>query len=550
MFRPLLICSAVLCSAAALDVIDLRSDIPLHKKISVQVCAGLSNRNPSTPVYTVLHDSDIDMIDDTQGISDLQYVDLDDFLKECLAIRSKGFILFNATSQQEIVPQLIALAGLLDAVLIEDEAFAIGAVKVIDALRVFQGFSEYMITKYLFENYINETTTLAFMNPGWETTKVISPILNGSPDIGLADYIVKEKLFNMYLKKGCIPFTDDFRLLERITQNNPWKRPIPVLGYNNGDMIAGGYVFEAGTNCHRDMGTVATDGVNNLSYFSRTPRISKPLVQNKANVVFNSSKTYLTLIVGDGDNVRFLKDSIRSFMKKRVSKCNEDPLACFPLVWSISPHTLYLAPDWIRWYFSQAHTTGNDFFILPPSGALYAYPSLMSEENQVRYVHETEEYCQLLNTSGIVSWEWFLDWPTAIKSFFPKFAINNIVKACFAVNVPFIIPILGFREKERYKVIHSKTLLFNQREWRGEAKSSIPFSQKSYLSPNLLAEEINAYAKGTVSNIYVTSDGGANIESLINLTRYLDEHVQIVDQESLVKMAFKREQVNSLYDIA
>ena len=33
---------------------------------------------------------------------------------------------------------------------------------------------------------------------------------------------------------------------------------------------------------------------------------------------------------------------------------------------------LYIAPDWLYWYYDKAAQTGADWFTLPPSGDLYA----------------------------------------------------------------------------------------------------------------------------------------------------------------------------------
>ena len=62
-------------------------------------------------------------------------------------------------------------------------------------------------------------------------------------------------------------------------------------------------------------------------------------------------------------------------MLERIQECEENGPGCdFPLSWSISPHLLYLAPDWLHWYYQLANQTGHDVFVLPPSGHLYAYP--------------------------------------------------------------------------------------------------------------------------------------------------------------------------------
>ena len=65
----------------------------------------------------------------------------------------------------------------------------------------------------------------------------------------------------------------------------------------------------------------------------------------------------------------------RGWMLDRIQECEENGPGCdYPLSWSISPHLLYLAPDWLHWYYQLANQTGHDVFVLPPSGHLYAYP--------------------------------------------------------------------------------------------------------------------------------------------------------------------------------
>ena len=114
----------------------------------------------------------------------------------------------------------------------------------------------------------------------------------------LADWIVQQKLFTQYLKKQCIPFTsvkDDFndaikasnwelfvlnindKKLDILDQKKKKKktrfifniysslilsppqkhhRPVRVYGYNGLDVLFGGDVFEAETDCNRHLGQV------------------------------------------------------------------------------------------------------------------------------------------------------------------------------------------------------------------------------------------------------------------------------------------------------
>ena len=75
--------------------------------------------------------------------------------------------------------------------------------------------------------------------------------------------------------------------------------------------------------------------------------------------VYNASKTSLALVVGDGDNVQYMKGSRATWMAQRVAACAADPATgCFPLLWTVSPHLLHLAPDMLRWFLA-AHYRFN-----------------------------------------------------------------------------------------------------------------------------------------------------------------------------------------------
>ena len=92
------------------------------------------------------------------------------------------------------------------------------------------------------------------MNPGFRTKKPeLHPELTGTPDLGLADYIVKNKMFNFFLWDGCIPFTDEYELMNKIVaplDGKDWKYPIAVMGYDNSWPVSGD-LFEAETSCTR-----------------------------------------------------------------------------------------------------------------------------------------------------------------------------------------------------------------------------------------------------------------------------------------------------------
>ena len=57
------------------------------------------------------------------------------------------------------------------------------------------------------------------MNPGWQQPDDLHPLqhnLTRDPGVGLADLIVKEKMFNFFLYSGCVPLTPAHDLMRKI----------------------------------------------------------------------------------------------------------------------------------------------------------------------------------------------------------------------------------------------------------------------------------------------------------------------------------------------
>lgn len=283
------------------------------------------------------------------------------------------------------------------------------------------------------------------------------------------------------------------------------------------------------------MGQVASDTVTNLAYFSRTPTITEPLVQNPVAppTAYNASKTYVAFVVGDGDNVGYIKGGRYDWMQQRLQSFQN---LSFPLLWSMSPHALYLCPDLLQWYYNASYQTGLDYFVLPPSGYLYSYPGEMEPADQARFVAETERVSHLLNTSASVEWEFFGTWRHAIETYLPRYSANNVVRGFFPVNVPFLLPIEPgiFTDDAPFITFSNKTVLFHPREWRGTSGSN-QFQD----TPAKLAAELNGLPGGSVRAIYMTSDGGLKITDLFEAIPQLSEHVEVVDHEKIVHMALQ-----------
>ena len=189
----------------------------------------------------------------------------------------------------------------------------------------------------------------------------MKPPLTGSPNLGLVDFIVKRRLFNFFLNLGCVPLTDDNKLMKKIALSNPWPRPVTVYGYDDTIAVEGD-LFEAETDCVNDLGQVNTNGCANLAFYRcgysrpvnsvlaewfgqsdiglrasdanrrpafnpRTLQRFQDLFDTNCNAVHARLYTIMTLVVqiGDGDNVNFMKGGRFDWMKQRVQLCKQEP---------------------------------------------------------------------------------------------------------------------------------------------------------------------------------------------------------------------------------
>ena len=551
----------------------------LSDRFAAQVCAGLAARDPNThgSVYTVGGDKrDLDWLVSTHNndtiVDNATITDISVFVRRCLhgdpalklAPIAQGWMRYDFETQKVVVPNLVTLAAVMDVIPVQDTdvvRFGLGAIApLFDALKQFPvsltndtANAPRAVTAWVFDHFANSTTGAAKMNPGLDVhgSHKINPPLTRDPDLGLIDFIVKQRLFNFFLNLGCVPLTADHKLMERIAKTNPWPRPLVVWGYDDTIAIAGD-LFEAETDCvsEHDMGQVASNGCSNLAFFASRPAgpVAAPLQQvpdpPSMALPYNESLTYVAIIMGDGDNLNFVKGSRRDWMIERTAYCAAvAPDPCFPLVWTLSPAALHAAPDFVRWYYSQATRTKADYFVLPPSGHSYAYPGQMSADDQVRFVAATEADARLMNTSATVSWELLATWPHALEHYFPRFGHAGIVRTAFAVNVPFMVPVLSFAGAH-YKVLGSgddQVVVFAPREWRGNGSTADPLEKPAVLSPKAMAAELSNYPRGTVSHVYTTSDGGFSFQQLVEMQAALADHVRLVSSNEVGLRALQRD---------
>jgi hypothetical protein len=472
-------------------------------------------------------------------------VDAATFLASCLDAHPTC-VRYDYAAQQVLLPNVLTVASALDAVPVDAGLGVTCASTAFDAVtELADRATPALATEYVFATYGAETTGLAMLNPGYETAPAepSSPALVRDMGPALVDFVFSERLFAVFLVNGCIAGDPDNAVLSEVVDAGLWPSPLGVYGYNDSWNVGGGYLYEAHTRClpSRNMGAIPTM-TSNLSFFStRRPPITESGVVTPnplPAVEYDPTHTYVAFVVGDGDNIAYIASTRREWFVQRVEACRTGP--CPPLTWSISPHLTHLAPDLLRWYYEQSRVTGRDFFTLPPSGHLYAYPSSLGDDAQARFAELTEVDACVLGLSGAVHWDWTGTWRTAEGEFLPRYArLGGTIRGVFPVNVPYFVePFPWWPDDRFYEVLTGddggRVALFRTREWRGIDDDTDPF----FLSPERMADELAGYPPGTVSWVYMTSDGGLTLENaFLAVADLLPDRVELVSTDTAAALA-------------
>ena len=537
--------------ASEFTVVNIDPATPAAVQLAVQACAGLYNRDLGGSIYTQMDEKDAQWLEEL-ALTPAEVINAAAFLEACVA-KFPACVRYDYDAQQRLLPSILTVGAVLGAVPLDVEMDAPCGEVAFDATQELAGKEmPHQAAEHVYERYLDQTTGLAMLNPGYDihADDLADPEITRDMRSVLVDFVYSERLFVVFLVNGCVAGNDEHEVLKDIVNDSPWERPIGVYGYNNSWLI-GGYLYEAQTRClpSRDMGAIPTE-TSNLSFFStRRPPIvdAGELEGNPAQeITYDASKTYVAFVVGDGDNVQFIMATRNVWLGQRLTDCAQEDNACVPLSWSISPHLARIAPDVLEWYYDKSRQTGKDYFILPPSGHLYAYPTSLAEGAQDQFVAATEDDARVLGIHGVVHWDWNDSWREAEDHLLPKYARQGgAIQGVFPINVPFMLPTFPWWKAERFfKVLvgedGTEIVVFRPRQWRGIDDSGAGVTEPFYLNPQKMADELGGYPPGTVTWVYMTSDGGLNLEnSFMELVRILPPHVQLVSADAAARLAIE-----------
>lgn len=142
---------------------------------------------------------------------------------------------------------------------------------------------------------------------------------------------------------------------------------------------------------------IAADWSYNLSVLSAFP--SNPQKQKTNNYIDEDGVHYVTFIMSDGDNQQWLLGSNYS-NKKWFGSAHR---GYFNLGWSLSPSLYYLAPTVFNRYYENASSLKySDYFLVPPSGNGYMFPSKFPKNNLDSYTKILNNYMKNCNQNYVL----------------------------------------------------------------------------------------------------------------------------------------------------
>lgn len=526
-------------------VVHLDPSAPAPFQLAVQACVGLRNRETGGSVFVSDDPNDAQWLVDL-ALAPASEVDAADFLDACLT-RFPTCVRYDYEAQRTLLPNILTVGAVLGAIPVDASMTTVtcGSTAFDAVTELATRSTPELATRYVFETYGAQTTGLAMLNPGYDPQPAdpSNPAITRDMSGNLVDFVFARRLFVVFLVNGCSRRSPEQAVLSDIVNAGRWDTPLAVYGYNDSWNVAGGDLYEAQTRCldSRNMGAIASM-TSNLSFFStRWPAITESGVVTPnppEDVTYDPTHTYVAFVVGDGDNLDYILHTRHDWLVQRVDACASGP--CPPLTWTISPHLAALAPDLLRWYYDQSHRTGADSFALPPSGHLYAYPSSLEAGAQDRFVAATETDACVLGVGGTVHWDWMGTWRDAESTFLPRYArAGGPVRGIFPVNVPYLVETFPWWPDDQfYEVLDGAggghAVVFRPREWRGVNDDTSPY----FLSPARMAEEIAAYPPGTVTWVYMTSDGGLTLDnSFLAVAQLLPANVELVTTDTAARLA-------------
>lgn len=168
-----------------------------------------------------------------------------------------------------------------------------------------------------------------------------------------------------------------------------------LMGWSAAEEGEIGFIREASKN---GIATIPCDWSANLSVFSAFPSVpAKQRVRNK--VESEENVHYVCILMSDGDNEQWVLNDLMTDRKW----FNNDYKGKFDMAYAMPPYLYDHAPTLLEKLYRDAanEPTGQDQFIVGPSGCAYMYPSFYPEEKLDAHLDLLNDYMGKTDTHVI-----------------------------------------------------------------------------------------------------------------------------------------------------
>ncbi|MBU3160258.1 protein phosphatase [Clostridium frigoris] len=411
----------------------------------------------------------------------------------------EGYVLYNKSLNDPSINNACSLASLTNCIAIDetiqDKAEIYGITKIIGDCR-------------------NTDENWAFDNL-WNSGLNHSIVIQLSPgnSSALRDYGIMTKSLIFYEDK-----IDVTALRDKIF--SAMDKDSLCLGWGPDEFI------NVSTASKYGVSIVAADWSYNLTVLSSFPSLPinqktllpMPIKENVHNVTF---------IMSDGDNQQWNLGTNYSSHKWYGSPYKGK----FNLGWSLSPSLYYLAPTVFKLYYeSAAHGSTNDYFLVPPSGNGYMYPSKFDKKSLYIYINRLNDYMENVDEKYVAIID---DSSFYNKDLWDKFTIKPNIQGLFY---------LDYHKHDNYHgeinwsnnkpIVSCRDLLWDNIESEDDLIKNI----NQRVDSNQV--NISNYNSYTFVYVHAWSKDLSNIEKVINKLKE-NPKVAIVTPETFMKLIEK-----------
>ncbi len=379
LFICLIFTSLLHAEVHTLYVVDARNLSYNEKLLLVSLQGVVNNKHKTKAIFIALRGEDLLWLNDLKRRRNLKIINTD---KSSLLIQFKDFI---------------------KGQIIYDE----NALYTANIATILAGIKDGIITSSPLDNY----KVLFDCRNKWKdkitaykwAIKNLMPSVNrnmcailSDSIISLRDFLISNKVFVFDLDP--INNETEINLIKKILSF--YKPTTPVLGWpdakyadpTKGQNNVSVEVAFVSLISPRSIFLVASDFACNLSVYQKFP-IEMPLVQLRRKLKYDPSKVYLTFVYSDGDNIQYVLNHMRNILW-------DDPARSkLPIGWTIAPLLYRWGSFVLEKYYADALFSGNDEFVMGPSGFGYVHPSQYKDIE--KFLRLTDEFAKKLDLTSV-----------------------------------------------------------------------------------------------------------------------------------------------------